>query len=178
MKKATFLAFVVCLTAFSAFAQSKTTNFSGNWSLDVSKSKLDERARIESISMTVTQTEKDIKIETQTKRMPPPEGSNQGGGRGGFGGGDGTMTYMLDGKETTVQQETAMGAQTVKLTAKIDDGKLKLVSSRTFNTQMGEITMTTKDVWTLSEDGKTLTVKRDSETPRGTNSSEMIFSKK
>jgi hypothetical protein len=71
-----------------------------------------------------------------------------------------------------------MGAMPVKLTAKIEEGKLNLSQSRTFNTQMGEITSVTKETWTISEDGKTLTVKRDSETPRGTNSSEMVFTKK
>jgi hypothetical protein len=43
---------------------------------------------------------------------------------------------------------------------------------------MGEITSTTKEVWTLSPDGKTLTVARENTTPRGTNSSTLIFIKK
>jgi hypothetical protein len=181
MKKAIFLSAFVCLLAFSAFAQSKTTDFSGTWELDKSKSKLDERARIESMTMTVTQTETELKIETQTKRMPPPEGAMQGGmGRGGFGGGmgDGTTTYKLDGKESKITQETPMGAIPVTLKAKIDGGKMNLSQSRMLNTQMGEISITTKETWTLSEDGKTLTVKRETETPRGTNSSELVFTKK
>ena len=126
--------------------------------------------------------------------MPPPEGAMQGDGqgngmgrgggggmgRGGFGGGsgDGTTTYTLDGKESKITQESPMGAIPVSLKAKIDAGKLKLSQTRTINTQMGEISVTTKETWTLSEDGKTLTVKRDMETPRGTNSSEMVFVKK
>lgn len=185
MKKVLFLTAFVCLLAVSAFAQDKkTTDFSGNWTLDVSKSKLDERARIESMTMNVTQGDKDIKIESNTKRLPPPEGANQGGGGmrsggggGGFGG-NGTMTYTLDGKETTIQQETQMGQVPVKLKAEFGkEGKLKLTSLRTLNTQMGEISITTKETWMLSDDGKTLTVKRDIETPRGTNSSEMVFTK-
>lgn len=184
MKKVLFLSVFVCLLAVSAFAQNK--NFSGSWTLDVGKSKLDERMRIESMTMTVAQTDKDIKVETATKRLPPPAdaGGGMGGGMGRGGGmrgmgGDSSFTYTLDGKETSVNQETPMGAMSVKLKAEMEkDGKLKLSSSRTFNTPNGEMTMTTKETWTLSEDGKTLTVKRDSESPRGTNSSEMVFTKK
>jgi hypothetical protein len=185
MKKALFLTALFCLLAVSAFAQDnkKATDFSGGWTLDAGKSKLGERARIESMTMTVTQTDKDIKVETATKRLPPPEGAGggQGGGMrrgGGFGGGDGTTTYTLDGKETSIEADGPMGKIPVKLKAELEPGKLKLTSSRTFNTQMGEATMTTKEIWTLSDDGKTLTVKRDTETPRGTNSSEMVFTKK
>lgn len=187
MKKVIFLSVFVCLLAFSAFAQTKTTDFSGTWELDKSKSKLDERMRVESMTMTVTQTAAELKVETQTKRMPPPEGDGQGRGGGGmgrggmgggFGGGDGTTTYTLDGKESKITQETPMGAIPVTLKAKFDEGKLKLTQTRTINTQMGEFSITTKETWTLSEDGKTLTVKRDMETPRGTNSSEMVYTKK
>ena len=186
MKKVLFLTALVCLTAFSVFAQDKKpADFSGSWTLDVSKSKLDERSRIESLTMTVTQTEKDIKVETATKRTPPPEGAmsdgGQGGGRrrGGFGGGDGTTTYTLDGKETSSETDGGMGKVSVKLKAELEGGsKLKLSATRTFNTPNGEATMTTKELWSLSDDGKTLTVKRDMETPRGTNSSEMVFTKK
>ena len=187
MKKVLFLMAFVCLTAFSAFAQDKkATDFSGSWTLDVSKSKLGERSRIESMTMTVTQTDKDIKIETATKRLPPPEGvgNGQGGGmgrgmgRGGFGGGDGTNTYTLDGKETSIEEEGRMGKIPVKLKAELDGGKLKLSAVRTINTPNGEVSVTTRETWALSEDGKTLTVKRDTESPRGTNSSEMVFTKK
>lgn len=184
MKKVIFLSVFVCLMAFSAFAQSKT-DFSGTWELDKSKSKMEQRMPIESMTMTVTQTEKELKVERQTKLMPPPEGAMQGGGQGGgmrmgrgFGGGDGTTTYNLDGKETKITQETPMGEVPVTLKAKIDGGKLNLSQTRTVNTQMGEFTITTKEIWTLSEDGKTLTVKREMETPRGTNSSELVFLKK
>ncbi|MEP6900786.1 MAG: hypothetical protein ABJA66_03490 [Actinomycetota bacterium] len=194
MKKILFLTAMFCLLAISGLAQDKKTDFSGNWTLDVSKSKLDERARVESMTMTVTQTDKDIKVETATKRMPPPDGAMQGGGqgngqgngqggggmrRGGFGGGDGTTVYTLDGKETSMEIEGPMGKMPVKLKAELESGgKLKLSKLSSFTTQMGEITITTKETWTLSDEGKTLTVKRDSETPRGTNSSEMVFTKK
>ena len=188
MKKTIFVAAFVCLTALAALAQDKKADFSGSWTLDASKSKLDERARIESMTMTVAQTDKDIKVETATKRAPMPEGGGGGGqgngqgggrgmGRGGFGGGDGTTTYTLDGKESATEIEGRMGKIPVKLKAELDGGKLKLTRSSTINTPNGEFTTSTKETWSLSDDGKTLTVKREMETPRGTNSSEMVFTK-
>jgi hypothetical protein len=181
MKKTLFAAALCCMLSIAAFAQAKTADFSGTWTLDVSKSKLDERARIESMTLTVAQTAKDIKVDSKTTRTPRPDGAGgggMGGGRGGFGGGDSSMTYTLDGKATTIQQESQMGTVPVSLTGKLDGGTLNLASSRTFNGPNGEITATTKDTWTLSADGKTLTVNRESTSPRGTNSSTMVFVKK
>jgi hypothetical protein len=97
---------------------------------------------------------------------------------GGFGGGDSAMTYSLNGKETTVQQDSPMGQVPVTLKAKIDGGKLNLSSSRTFNGPNGEVSISTKETWSLSDDGKTLTVEREQTSPRGTNSSTLVFAKK
>ncbi|HKP67993.1 MAG TPA: hypothetical protein VJV05_01840 [Pyrinomonadaceae bacterium] len=186
MKKLYFLAAAVLLLSVSAFAQDKPTkDYSGVWTLDVSKSKLDERARIESMTMTVAQIGKDLKVTTETKRMAPPAdaagGPGGGGGRGGgrgFGGGDGTNTYSLDGKETTTTRETQMGSIPVKHTAMLDQGRVRISSSSSFSGPNGEVTMTTKEVWSMSDDGKTLTVERESTSPRGTSASTMVFTKK
>ena len=177
-------ALTLFMMAVGVSAQDKG-NFSGHWELDTSKSKLDERARIQSMTLDVAQTAADVKVESKITRAPRPEGDagGNGGGRGmgrgrGFGGGDSAMTYSLNGKETTIQQEGPMGQIPVTLKAKLDGGKLHLSSSRTFNGPNGEITSTTKETWTLSDDGKTLTVEREQRNPRGTNSSTMVFTKK
>lgn len=184
--KFVFAAAAALMLSVAAFAQNKAPNFSGHWELDVSKSKLDERARIESMTLDVTQTAGDIKVDTKTTRAPRPEGAapgGQGGGGGmgrggGFGGGDSSVSYTLDGKETTVQQQGPMGAIPVKLTAKTDGGKLALSSTRTFTGPNGEVSTTTKDAWTLSDDGKMLTVEREQTSPRGSNTSTLVFVKK
>ncbi|HEV8592243.1 MAG TPA: hypothetical protein VGQ55_09075 [Pyrinomonadaceae bacterium] len=184
MKKVFILTGVVFLFATAAFAQ-KATDFSGTWTLDVSKSKLDERARIESMTLTVAQTDKDVKVDSKTTRAPRPEGEQPrmggGGGMGrggGFGGGDSSMTYSLDGKESKVTQESQMGSVPVTLAGKLNGEKLSLSSTRVFNGPMGEVTLTTKENWTLSDGGKTLTVAREQTTPRGTTSSTLVFEKK
>jgi hypothetical protein len=177
-------ALALFLMAVGVSAQDKG-NFSGHWELDTSKSKLDERARIQAMTLDVEQTATDVKVQSKTTRAPRPEGApggnGQGGGMGrggGFGGGDAVMTYSLNGKETTVQQDSPMGQVPVTLKAKIDGGKLNLSSSRTFNGPNGEVSISTKETWSLSDDGKTLTVEREQTSPRGTNSSTLVFAKK
>ncbi|CAN5325829.1 hypothetical protein BH20ACI2_BH20ACI2_24720 [soil metagenome] len=171
------------LMAISVSAQ-KASNFSGTWTLDVSKSKLGERVTIESQTLTVTQTDKDIKVVTATKRAAPPAGAPAGGGGGrpggggGMGGGDTTVSYNLDGKEVTIEQESPMGKVPMKMSGKIDGGKLKLASARTFNGPNGEITTTNKESWSVSEDGNVLTVDREMTSPRGTNSTQSVYTRK
>lgn len=182
MKRLLFLSAVVMAFAIAAAAQATNPDFSGTWKLDASQSKLDERTRIESITMTVEQTDTELAVTTKTTRSAAPAGGGfgGGGGRGGGGGGfggDGTTKYALDGKETTVEQPGPNGSIPVKFKAKFDGGKLKLSQSRTLNTPGGEFTLTTKDEWSLSEDGKTLTVKRTADNPRGSTSSTMVFVK-
>ncbi len=199
---------VILMAIFSLFlavaavsAQEKmaaTSDFSGNWDLDVSKSKLGDRNRVESMTMNVTQTGKEIKVESNTKRAARPEGDqpSAGGGNGGgggmrqgggmgrggmMGGGSGTVTYSLDGKEITVETESAgnMPAGKTMLKSKMEkDGKLKLMSTRNFDTPNGSISVKTTETWELTDGGKGLKVTRDMETPRGTQTSEMYFTKK
>ena len=211
MKKLSLLAAFFCLfLAGAVFAQQKAANFAGSWELDAAKSKLPERMRIESMTLKVAQTDKELKVETNVRRAPRPEGEmpnggnvgappppppmppdgNRGngtgagvrGGRGGMmGGGNGTVTYSLDGKDTTVGTVSPDGVQTssVTLRAKMEsDGKLTLTSSRSFETPNGTMSVKTTDVWELLDGGKTLKVVRDTETARGTQSSEMYFTKK
>ncbi len=204
MKKISVLAAFFCLLfATSAiFAQNKATNFAGSWELDVAKSKLPERSRIESMTLNVTQNDKELKVETMTKRAPRPEGemsnngngalpqppdANRGTGQGGgmgrgaaTGGGSGMVTYNLDGKETNLGKVSSDGKPTASVRLKAETekgGKLKLTSSRSMDTPNGSMSFKTTDSWELLDDGKTLKVTRDSETPRGTQTSEMYFTK-
>lgn len=185
MKKNLLFTAVAVLFAMSvSVSAQKSGSFSGTWTLDVSKSKLGDRNNIESQTLTVAQTDKDIRVAAQTKRSAPPAGAPGGGGGGGRMGGPGgpggesSTTYNLDGKEVTIEQETPMGKVPVKMSGKADGAKLKLASSRTFNGPNGEITTTTKETWSLSDDGNTLTVEREMTSPRGTNSTTSVYTRK
>lgn len=171
MKKLLFVGIALCVMALPAFAQG--TNFSGKWVLDLSKSKVNERSRITEQTITVTHTGIDFKRDTATTRTPPPGGGQGMAGRGGFGGGDGVESLKLDGKEVTSDIETPMGTGKMAKKAEIKNGKLMITSTRS----MGEFTTTTREEWSLSADGKTLTIKSDVETPRGTMSTEMVYNK-
>lgn len=180
MKKTVILAAVACLllAAASAFAQTKT-DFSGNWTLDVSKSKVNN---IESGSLSVTQTDKDITYKSEIKRALRPDGAGGGNGGGmgggrGMGGGNQAVTYMLDGKETSSQFGSGDRTGTAKMQAKWDGGKLNLTSVRTFTGQNGEVTTTLKETWEPVDGGKALKVSRETESPRGTQTSEFYYTK-
>lgn len=173
MKKTALLVAVVFLFALGAFAQSKP-DYSGEWTLDVSKSKVNN---IESMTVKAAQTADGIKVESEVKRTPNPNGGGQGPGRGM--GGPTSFTYTF-GKETTVEVDGPGGNKVpVKLKAELADGKLKLSTVRTFTNQNGEaMTLPTNDEWVLSDGGKTLTISRTSTSPRGEMTSTMVFTKK
>jgi hypothetical protein len=182
MRKLLFMAIAVCALAVASFAQK--ADYSGTWKLDLEKSTFSGPARIESMTLTVAQTDKDIKVDTVTKRAAPPADAPGGGapgggaGRGGRGGGDASVTYALDGKETKVEVDTPRGKVPVNYKGSAEtDGSLKLSTSRTVNGPQGEVTMTTKETWKLSADGKTLTVDRESTSPRGHQTSTLVFAK-
>lgn len=161
-----FLVILVCLTfSISVFAQSKT-NFSGEWTLDRDKSDFSDQLRIESVKVTVEQSDKTIKITTDTTHVNIP------GQRGIPKRPPSTTTYTLDGKEMTSEEDYFGNKIPVKLTASLDsDGTLHL--SKVFETQGGN---TVKETWSLSDGGKTLTIKR--ETTRKTENAEFVFAKK
>jgi hypothetical protein len=177
MKRNMVLAAMFTLLGLAISASAQTADFSGTWTLDVSKSKLGDRNMIAEQTLTVVQTAKDITVTPVTKRNPPPDGMGGGQGRGGMGGGDMRSTYTLDGKEVASEVDGPMGKMPVKMMAKLEGGKLMLSNARTFNTPNGEMTMTTKETWELSGDGKTLTIVTERNTPRGTDTTTRVFAK-
>lgn len=183
------LAFVAPAKLASAVAPA--ANFAGTWVLDKTKSKDTPPLwadNLEGYTMTVTQDEKQLTVENKLawKGGAPPSPGGGGGGQGGGGRGMGrggmmpmSLTYRLDGKETTSESS---GDRPFLSTFKAewkDDGKaLELTNTRKFTTPDGDQrTATTKERWELSADGKTLTVNRASESPRGTMKSTLVFNK-
>ena len=175
--KRIFVLSTVLLLALSvsglAFVES---DFSGEWKLDMDKSELGGRSRIESMTMNVTQTKEEIKFQRTAKRAESDDGGRRRG-RGFGGGGNAGQTFKLDGSESTEAIERGQITGSVVRTAEMKDGSLVLTIKRELETPRGERKTTSVETWELSEDGKTLTVSTETETPRGTRTSKMVFVK-
>jgi hypothetical protein len=192
-------ALVFCVAASAA----APTNFTGTWVLDKTKSKdlpPQWADNLDSYTLIVAQDEEQLKVETKPdwKGGQPPVRGGGGGGQGGSGGGQGggggrgmgvgrgggmgilsSLTYSLDGSEFTM---ALVGDRPDSITLKAgwaDGGKaLELSSLRKFTTNNGEErSLKTTERWELSADGKTLTVNRASESPRGNTKSTLVFNK-
>ncbi|HEX6623248.1 MAG TPA: hypothetical protein VF064_06015 [Pyrinomonadaceae bacterium] len=193
---------LACALLFAVAASAAApTNFAGTWVLDKSKSKdLPQQwaDNLESYTLTVSQDEKQLTVDNKInwKEGGGPGGgqASGAGGQGGPGGGGGGMgqgrgrggmgrgmptslTYKLDGSETSMDWGDR-GTSTQKAEWK-DDGKaLELTNVRKFTNRDGEQrSSTSKERWELAADGKTLTINRTSETPRGEMKSTLAFNK-
>jgi hypothetical protein len=192
MRKLLFALGLTSALVFALAAHAAAPNFAGTWTLDKSKSQgLNPRwQNAESVTWNVTQTDKEITIDEKVTGGggpggPPPggapaAGSPPGGGPGGGGrgmmGGGGPRTFNLDGSETT--GEMGRGKFARKATLSSDGKTLDLVSKLTFQTPDGqEVTTNSTDKLSLSADGKSLTVVRHSESPRGAQDSTLVFNK-
>lgn len=178
-------AFLLLVVAASA---QKAANFAGTWNLDKAKSQgLNPRIQgADSVTWTITQDDKTIAIDQKVAGGQPPAGGGGGGtgGGGGAGGGGGRgmggggamgpQSYTLDGKETSTQGQNG---STTTMKSAWDGGALVLtrVLAGSFNGQ--DFKSTSTDKLSLSADGKTLTVARHSESPRGPSDSTWVFNK-
>jgi hypothetical protein len=170
------------LIALAVSAQ-KNTSFAGTWSLDKAKSQgLDQRMQNADITWTITQDDAKISIETKVSNAQAAAGGGLGGG-GGMGGGrgmgmGGPRIYTLDGKEVTTEGGGQMGGSNTTKANWSSDGKtLELSSVRTGSFNGNDFKATSQDKLSLSGDGKTLTVVRHGESPRGTQDSTLVFNK-
>jgi hypothetical protein len=95
-----------------------------------------------------------------------------------FGGGEPRETdtkYTLDGKEATVP---GMMGREMKATAKVEGEKIVIDSKGTFQTPQGDTReVSTHEEYTLSADGKTLTITTTRPTPQGDRTSKQVFNK-
>jgi len=138
-------------------------NFSGTWTLNESKSTIGEgRFRLSSM-IVAKQDENNLELQrTRTGRDGQPV----------------TLTekLTLDGKESVSEGEN----RTTKTTANWSEDKKNLIISSTMSfTREGQTTEIKSDeTWQLSEDGKTLTIKYHSVSPRGERNDVLVYDKK
>ncbi len=135
IRKLLSIAFLVALTAASAFAQQKP-DFSGTWKMNVAKSDFGALPGPDSRTDVITHKEPSLTNEVTA------EGA---GGKQQY-----TAKYTTDGKEVTNQ----MGPREVKSTMKWEGSNLVISSKFMYN----DSEVTAQSTWALSADGKTLTV--------------------
>lgn len=127
----------------TALAEDKP-NFSGEWKLNVAKSDLGSMPA-------VSRTDKIEHKEPNLKVTSTQENQN--------GKVTADVKYTTDGKESTNE----IRGNAVKSTAKWEGNVLAITSKANFNGN----DITINDKWSLSKDGKTLTVNRQFEGPQG-----------
>jgi hypothetical protein len=143
-----FAALSMCVSA-----DGKTPDFSGTWVLDASASKLNERDRIRELTLTVTQNAAEIRVDSALKLIPNNP-AMEGGPAIRPLEQNISNTYRFNGEENKGEVPTPIGPQAATLKAKVEGPKLLL--SQTY----GDPVIIAKEIWTLSADGKTLTVER------------------
>ncbi|MDX9727976.1 MAG: hypothetical protein RBT50_01810 [Bacteroidales bacterium] len=149
------------LISGSLFAQ---TDFSGSWALNESKSTLGDGPRMSVTSMTVTQQESLISIDLV---QPSFEGGEM----------KRSEKYTLDGKESV---NKGMMDSSVKTITTWSEDKKELKFAKTILFDMNGDTMELKitDAWTISDDGKTLTVKSSMISEMGDMNLVLVYDKK
>ena len=150
------------------------SNYSGIWKLDITQSKLHERSRLESAVMTVSQTKTDITIKKKTKLKSQQLGSINLTSKDKVG-----EKCKLNGTEVNRDVESDFASGTVTTICKLNDSGKLIVSKTALITipQRDAITTVVNDIWTLSKDGKTLTIESKSEANSRTVETTMVFTK-
>ena len=144
-RKLWLLAIAATLTFGAAFAADKP-NFTGSWKLNSAKSDFGPMPQgPEKFERKVDHKDPDMKVNTVQ--------SMQGNER------TSDVAYAIDGKE----HDVTMGPTTAKVTATWKDSVLEVVAKREI--QGNAITSTEK--WSLSPDGKVLTVDSNISAPQG-----------
>lgn len=140
-------------------------------------------------------------VEDVQRPEPPEGGGRREGGPGGRGGrmgmfekgqrvrvkqtadrltvtasgesGEQMNAYALDGSESTNQT----GRGTLKSRTKWEGAALVTEGTRSVSGPMGDMTLKTREVRSLSSDGRTMTVRTTIETPRGQRATTVTFVK-
>jgi hypothetical protein len=167
MKRLALTAALLAATALYAAAPT-AANYAGKWTLDQTKSQNLPHfySRVKSQTLNVTQSDAalDVAVEVTQGEQAPDKLA---------------FHYTLDGKETKTETSirTVSGpvATPAYLKAIVQDaGALALTIDRVLPGADGRH-VKTNERWSLSADGKTLTVQRTDDGPLGTRESQMVF---
>jgi hypothetical protein len=147
------------LFIFVSVIAADRANFSGKWVLDKEKS-FSNPPGLEQ-TMTIIQTGDQIKLETHLKHARGEQNVNE--------------TYTLDGKETEFTPQAPPNAKGKRKASWLQTGRGILISDET--TVDGKVVSQVTRKWTLSADGKKLTVDYFFDDQRGSFESKRVFNK-
>ena len=157
MRTAVLSLAAVAFMAGGAAAQAKP-NFAGSWTLNTEKSDPMGGGRgmgMGNAPLAITQT--DDKLVIEIKAETPR-----------------TLTYALDGKESV--NPGMRGAET-KSKARWEGESLIIESATAMSTPNGDMTITAKEVRSMSADGKMMTVVTTTQTPMGERTMKRVYDK-
>jgi len=140
---------------FGALSLPAKPNFTGHWKLNLSKSDFGQMPAPDSLTQTVTHSDPNLTVAIKQ--------SGEGGEI------EVESKYTTDGKECVNQ----VGPAEVKSTLKFEGETLVIVSKG----QFGDTAFTMTDKWTVSEDGKVLTIMRRFETEMWEGDQKLILEK-
>jgi len=153
MKSWVVLAAVALLVG--VVTQAASQNLSGEWKLNFAKSNYGKFPAPSSMTRKIAHNDPKL-ILTTTQKGPQGEVTSK-------------LTYTTDGKESVNQ---VAGGEAKGIAQWIGD-KLMIESSREFQ----GVTLKQKDIWTLSSDGKTLTIDTHVSIPNGEFDIKQVFDK-
>jgi hypothetical protein len=145
-------------------AQTGSLNFSGNWTLNESKSKLgDGPFKMAASTLTVKQEANNLSIE---KAMSGPDGQEM----------KMTAKYTMDGKEC---ENSGMMDMKTKSTViwSADKKSITIASVTIFNMNGDNMQMKSTEIWKLDGD-KTLKIEATNDTPDGEMKTSLVYDKK
>lgn len=148
------LSAVALMAMALGLAQAKP-NFTGTWKLNMAISEFGQLPAPDSRTDKITHQDPDLK-DSLTQTGPMGEVNAE-------------LKYSTDGKETT---NTLRGNE-IKNTAKWEGDELVIAGKGTFN----GADITIDDRWSLSEDGKTLTIQRHFTSPMGDTDQKLVLEK-
>ena len=145
-------------------AQNGSVNFSGNWVLNESKSKLgDGPFRMAASLLNVTQEGNNLSIE---RTMNGPDGQEM----------KMTGKYTLDGKECENTGMMDMKTKS-KVNWSADKKTVSITSLTVFNMNGDNMEMKSSEIWALDGD-KTLRIEATNDTPDGEKKTTIVYDKK
>lgn len=137
-------------------------DFSGQWTLNESKSDLGEGRFFSAPKMSVKQEGNTITIERTRSGRDGEERTT-------------SQTLTTDGKEQVSEGERG---NTTSVASWSDDGTtLTIKTKREFSRQGETMEMNTTETWTLADGGKTLTIKSESSSSQGDRSATLVYNK-